>query len=216
MPTDDLGRMKLYRDIAHPITPDFRQTLQDRIAQAYELECEEVDEDALEECGFSAEDSAEDATEEETDVRSDAIDEDETDEPSEYSSLIANLNPGERSRQRGRTETRGGDHRQRQGSAQDAKGRGRRRKRPSQRSSGDRTEQVQGPKTATTEKVVGRRDAKSGKPAFSQKTGPKDEEVLPVGAGSVSNKLSSQKPTEQHRPVETTQEDPDAFGAGIL
>ena len=34
VPTDDGGRLKLYRDIAHPITTSFRQVLQDRVVEA--------------------------------------------------------------------------------------------------------------------------------------------------------------------------------------
>ena len=40
VPTDEGGRLKLYRDIAHPITTSFRQTLQDRVVEAYEAERE--------------------------------------------------------------------------------------------------------------------------------------------------------------------------------
>ena len=38
--TDDAGRAKLYRDIAHPITPAFREKLQNRLVEAYEAEIE--------------------------------------------------------------------------------------------------------------------------------------------------------------------------------
>jgi len=37
---DPEERMKLYRDIAHPITPAFREKLQHRIVEAYRVECE--------------------------------------------------------------------------------------------------------------------------------------------------------------------------------
>jgi hypothetical protein len=38
--TDEAGRAKLYRDIAHPITPAFREKLQNRLVEAYKAERE--------------------------------------------------------------------------------------------------------------------------------------------------------------------------------
>ncbi len=46
VPTDDNGREKIHRDIAHPITPEFRQIVQDSVLEAYRLELENAPADA--------------------------------------------------------------------------------------------------------------------------------------------------------------------------
>lgn len=40
LPVDDQGRLRLYRDIAHPITPEFREKLQGLIVEAFDGEHE--------------------------------------------------------------------------------------------------------------------------------------------------------------------------------
>lgn len=44
IPTDADGREKAHRDIAHPITTPFRQTIQGQVLDAYQAECEYADE----------------------------------------------------------------------------------------------------------------------------------------------------------------------------
>ena len=59
IPLDENGREKAHRDVAHPITGDFRQTLQDRVLAAYEAEAgglavEEVEDEAVAEVKVTA------------------------------------------------------------------------------------------------------------------------------------------------------------------
>jgi len=39
-PTDPAGATRMHRDIAHPITPAFREVIQTRVLEAYRVECE--------------------------------------------------------------------------------------------------------------------------------------------------------------------------------
>jgi len=98
-PTNEAGqRTKLHRDIAHPITPAFRQSLHQAIIEAYQLECERAkdpnyDSEAVE----SEEPEALEAVVEEVIVEEPA-EEEEDDGVTEYDALIADLRRG------------GGDH----------------------------------------------------------------------------------------------------------
>lgn len=47
-PTDANGRTKQHRDIAHPITPAFRELLQNRILEAYRTECRRAEDPGYE------------------------------------------------------------------------------------------------------------------------------------------------------------------------
>jgi stage V sporulation protein G len=80
IPTDTDGREKVHRDIAHPITAAFRQTVQQHVLEAYQ--------DAADSEGM----------EDEADVDADTGDEESTDEDSgsEYDSIIADLRSGTR------------------------------------------------------------------------------------------------------------------------
>ncbi len=44
IPTDNNGREKAHRDIAHPITSDFRQKIQESVLEAYRETCDELEE----------------------------------------------------------------------------------------------------------------------------------------------------------------------------
>lgn len=44
IPSDENGREKTHRDVAHPITASFREVLQDRVLEAYRAECEQAEE----------------------------------------------------------------------------------------------------------------------------------------------------------------------------
>ena len=44
LPSDNDGRTRLHRDIAHPITPAFRERVQEHVIKAYEVEHESINE----------------------------------------------------------------------------------------------------------------------------------------------------------------------------
>lgn len=83
MPSDTDGRTRLHRDIAHPITPAFRELVQERVINAYEEEYEKS-RDSVTESNHA---------EVEPDTKED------TSEPmDEYDEIIANLKGSRRSR----------------------------------------------------------------------------------------------------------------------
>lgn len=87
IPSDGKGREKAHRDIAHPITPSFRETVQERVLEAYRTECEEGHDEDAEDTGFLA-----DEVDGDYDDRSDQ----DGDELTEYGALIADLKGGKR------------------------------------------------------------------------------------------------------------------------
>ncbi|UCE61679.1 MAG: SpoVG family protein [Phycisphaerales bacterium] len=131
MPDDPAERVKLHRDIAHPITPAFREKLQTRIVEVYRMECERepVDEDYRD------------------DMHDDAHSDSHA-QGGEYDDLIAGLNGGSResSRQGGddSSRRRGGEGRSRErkgGSSDDNRRRRRGRdRRPRDEERGRRSE----------------------------------------------------------------------------
>ena len=82
-PSDTDGRTRLHRDIAHPITPAFRELVQGHVIKAYEEEYEK-NKDSITESDH---------------VEVEAIKQEETAEPlDEYDEIIANLKGSRRSR----------------------------------------------------------------------------------------------------------------------
>jgi len=83
-PGDMDGRGKLHRDIAHPITSEFRAIVQGKIIEAYQAAVEAYEEPAVEECD-------EPTVEEEAAVESEP---DAGGAPDEYNDMIAGLKGG--------------------------------------------------------------------------------------------------------------------------
>lgn len=91
IPTDAKGREKAHRDIAHPITPEFREAMQTRVLEAFQIECESMkDDDRVDESTSEANLDADDNTGE-------TISEDNSQngEVTEYGTLIADLKGGD-------------------------------------------------------------------------------------------------------------------------
>ena len=118
LPVDDAGRLRLYRDIAHPITQEFREKLQGRIVEAYHAEDDRAaDPDyepdtagVVDEFEEDEESPAKNTTEtEETEETVETI---EAAKPSEYNALIAGLDPGTKPREPQRTESKDSGRRQ--------------------------------------------------------------------------------------------------------
>lgn len=90
IPTDAKGREKVHRDIAHPITPEFREAMQTRVLEAFQIECASMnDDDRVDESTSEANHDAGSDTAE-------TISEDNTkdNEVTEYGTLIADLKGG--------------------------------------------------------------------------------------------------------------------------
>ena len=96
IPTDNNGREKAHRDIAHPITADFRQKIQESVLEAYRETCDELEEKFESESPSDAEPRSESRPESETeDKTSDERESREVESaPSGYDSLIADLKGG--------------------------------------------------------------------------------------------------------------------------
>ncbi len=105
IPSDDDGREKVHRDIAHPITAAFRQIIQESVLDAYEAERGDIEEEQDTETRFEVEQKEEEVevTESQTEGKDDFDDEDEEEreekkgEISEYDAIIADLR-GDRTR----------------------------------------------------------------------------------------------------------------------
>lgn len=141
IPSDGKGREKAHRDIAHPITPEFRQLVQERVLEAYRSECDKPEDAEFAPASVEADDHHEN-DDHENDDHEKADHEDDhhkvTDGASEYNSLIADLKGG--------GERRRTDEGDRESSGQRDEPRGRRRGR---RGGRDRDE---GERTAVAEK----------------------------------------------------------------
>lgn len=118
IPDDSAGRSRLHRDVAHPITPEFRAFLQETVIAAYEEELgREPETDEAD--GFIEEDDSDDepapGNQREPEVAEADDDEDEDNGPqpgnerSEFDEIIAGLGKGSGDRGRGRGRGRGGD-----------------------------------------------------------------------------------------------------------
>jgi DNA-binding cell septation regulator SpoVG len=113
IPTDAKGREKAHRDIAHPIAPEFREAVQTRVLEAFQIECENMSDDDRVDKSTADDHLGTDIETAETDLDDDAQDGKVT----EYGTLIADLKGGggqrrersdrphqERGRQGGRSE----------------------------------------------------------------------------------------------------------------
>jgi len=96
---DPANRVKLYRDIAHPITPAFREKLQASIIEAYQEACEQAPQQ-----DEAYPERAEDDLDNEVDDKADEYDDDDetstSAEEDDYSALIADLKGGARAPRR--------------------------------------------------------------------------------------------------------------------
>jgi stage V sporulation protein G len=86
-PRDADSRTRMYRDIAHPITPAFREKLQTCVIDAYRAECENLPEGADYESDADFDDESSPASKAEANAK-----------PSQYDSIIADLKSDNRSR----------------------------------------------------------------------------------------------------------------------
>ncbi|MFQ5589997.1 MAG: septation protein SpoVG family protein [Phycisphaerae bacterium] len=127
VPRDPAARTRLYRDIAHPITPEFRQKLQDCIIDAYRAECDKLPPPHAEEDDYDFDDDM---------STLDAIDTTEA-EGDDYGSLVADLKGGANARSRTHSEpnrdANKGPERDRPSNESHRRPRGRRRGRSRQR-----------------------------------------------------------------------------------
>jgi len=84
IPSDGKGREKAHRDIAHPITPEFRQSVQEQVLEAYRNERDKAEDAGYVPTSLDEDDHHDDA-----------------EGPSEYDSLIADLRGGRPRRREG-------------------------------------------------------------------------------------------------------------------
>ncbi len=110
IPSDGKGREKAHRDIAHPITPEFRQLVQEQVLEAYRSECDKPKDAEYAPASVEADDHHEN-DHHENDDRQNADHEDDhhkvADVASEYNSLIADLKGGSERRRTGEGESSG-------------------------------------------------------------------------------------------------------------
>ena len=201
VPTDDGGRLKLYRDIAHPITTSFRQTLQDRVVEAYEAERE---------C----------ATDE--DYMPAAYDAGDTGAPGSFESLDSDAGatgerPGRDRDQSGRGERRDGPP----GSDRPS-GEGRKRRRRRRPPGEERADESPRPEAETAEPEVTTPDDAVAEPAFdAPEAFPVADELVappppPVITEEQTDEVSLDETAEQPPKSTDADDDTTAFGAGIL
>jgi len=79
---DQEGRSKLHRDIAHPITADFRAIMQEKVIEAFREECDGLEEERPDEVNKNVEANADDES---------CEPESSNKESDEYSAMIADL-----------------------------------------------------------------------------------------------------------------------------
>lgn len=246
IPLDGKGREKVHRDIAHPIAPEFREALQERVLEAFRAECEKMHEEEHvdEREAIEAPDDGE-KTERTDEIKEDAVpaaevqrgDSDEEREAApeitEYSELIADLKGGGRSRPRadGRSDSsRGGD---RDRGAVSSGGRSAPRREREQQRPVDRERAREGPPASRERNTE---EPKRARPDVVAATTPPVEddkedafgsglhepvEKKPVTAGTNNKdrdaKPSTVSPPPVEKPAATDQDDNDnGFGAGIL
>lgn len=116
IPDDSAGRSRLHRDVAHPITPEFRAFLQETVIAAYEEELgREPEVDEADELSEEADREPAPGNQREPAVSEADDEEDEDDGPqpgnerSEFDEIIAGLGKGSGDRGRGGGRGRGGD-----------------------------------------------------------------------------------------------------------
>ncbi len=96
IPTDAKGREKAHRDIAHPITPEFREAMQTAVLEAFQIECKSMNNDErVDESTAEANLDAENNLDAKNDV-AEPVSEDNSQngEVTEYGTLIADLKGG--------------------------------------------------------------------------------------------------------------------------
>ncbi|MHC5109949.1 MAG: SpoVG family protein [Planctomycetota bacterium] len=196
---DEEGRSKLHRDVAHPITSEFRAVIQEKVIQAYEAEFSERRDDAPQE----------DAPAESKDKSSD-----------DYSDMIAGLKGGRRrgsEKRGGRREGSSGDSgsggaesgrgRSGRGRSRGPGGRGRDRDRDRDRSSKPREEVPVASDDDTEEPAVA--PAKPNEESFEEET---------TTAVATADQVSIEKNMDAPSPAdgEDIKEDTDPFGLGLV
>ncbi len=227
LPADDDGRNRLHRDIAHPITSDFRQILQDTILAAYLEEFDrsavETDEETeLEEPVAEVEEDEEEEAEESIEAASNDISDERKKIEQEYDDLIAGV--------KGRTENETPrEQRPRKPEQKRDRDRPRRDDRPHQDRSAARQDKPATPKRVDDKKPAEPRPVKSQpeerKPieavsqAMPQTLEPDDDDVaFGAGIGLDDSQHEVSIAAETETPPETSNEceDTNAFGAGII
>ena len=224
LPVDDAGRLRLYRDIAHPITQEFREKLQGRIVEAYHAEDDRAaDPDyepdtagVVDEFEEDEESPAKNTTEtEETEETEETI---EAAEPSEYNALIAGLDQGTKPREPQRTQSRDSGRRQDdRGPAREGE-RPRRRGGRGRRPRDDRAEQSK-PRSAPVAEVASERDNGPDKPIFEapEKKHVEERPTRDVRTAVDDDRDKVKLSEVEEQPSETeVLSDSVGFGAGIL
>ncbi len=215
LPVDDAGRLRLYRDIAHPITQEFREKLQGSIVEAYHAEDDRADDPDYEPNAAGVIDEFE---QDDEDHVKDAGESSDSSDPSEYNALIAGLDQGAKSREPQRPQ--GGDS----GPRPDDRGPGREPQRPRRRGGRGRRprEDRAGeskPRSAPVAAVASQRDGGPDQPIFETpeekhvEERPARDERTAVDDDRDRVKLSE---VEEQPTVEEVLDDSVGFGAGLL
>ena len=212
LPVDDAGRLRLYRDIAHPITQEFREKLQGSIVEAYHAE-----DDRAADPDYQP-DTAGVIDEFEEDDKSHTTDATETAEPSEYNALIAGLDQGAKSREpqrpqkgdSGRRPDDGGHARE----EQRPRRRGERGRRPRDERAGESK-----PRSVPVAEVASEHDGGPDQPIFEA---PEKKHVEERPARDVRTAVDDDRDkvklseVEEQPTVAEVLDDSVGFGAGIL
>jgi len=207
VPADSHGREKAHRDIAHPITTAFRQTMQDKVLDAYQAEYDE--EDRADQVSSSLESDSGGTG----------------GNASEYDELIADLKGSPELRGDTGPQERSGERHERR------RGRGRQRREDERHpAAGDRVEEHVAPVSSVTDSVESGTTGKAESDApAGDSDAPGDDEVhepitedeaVATPADDRESGLGDQaaKGEAASEPSETddSQEDTTAFGAGIV
>ena len=204
--TDDAGRAKLYRDIAHPITPAFREKLQTRVVEAYQDELEE------------APDSDEPATGDYEAEEHQDLDHDRG--GGEYADIIADL------RSPGGTEQSGVQDRDQdrpQPSSERPEGDRPKRRRRRGRGRGPRSDEETpkpAPEPAASTEAVAEEDEEISEPVSTVQSSlevaeEREAPPSPVETDHESDEVSLSEAAESPAPSLDASEDTTPFGAGI-
>ncbi len=232
------GRNKLYRDIAHPITTEFRETLQKTVLEAYEEEVknadlpqDDADEMASEDCDVTSEasDDMSGNLEDTLDAEKESPEpEDDSSSVSEYDSLIAGLKGGREESRESKPATRG--RRESKTKRSDTRAQGRQRSDrsprkkdtvkasavPSETCNAPSKDDVKPVKSSFGAGILSSNEA-PGEPV--SKGAPKSVPVKKsASGGSVDHSGEVELASEASQPhtTEDSCDDSTAFGAGIL
>lgn len=213
LPVDDAGRLRLYRDIAHPITQEFREKLQASIVEAYRAEDDRAADPDYEP------DTADVVDEFEEEAEGQKEDASDTPAPSEYNALIAGLDQGTKTREPNRPQSgdsgRRGDDRGPAREGQRPRRRGGRGRRPRD---DDRASESK-PRSAPVAEVASERDGGTDQPIFEPpekkhvEERPRRDVQPPVDDDRDRVKLSA---VEEQPSEAEVMSDSGGFGAGIL